>query len=142
MEEQQMATIGSFCLFDDGTYSTAYEHLKGRPPQFQDKYGFQVSTWNISHYIYSTLYHAQYQECYKRSSTTFYLIFPLLIKSKSFETCVYIGKQLMSIHLNYEQAKKYRLKWIENQDIPFSWRVEKMRLNLDRTAVIVNECCS
>jgi predicted helicase len=27
---------------------------------------------------------------------------------------------------------------IENQGVPFSWRVEKMRLTPDRTAVIVN----
>ena len=45
----------------------------------------------------------------------------------------------MDIHLNYEQAKEYPLKWVENQDVPFSWRVEKMRLTPDRTEVIVNE---
>jgi predicted helicase len=45
----------------------------------------------------------------------------------------------MDIHLNYEQAKEYPLKWIENQDVPFSWRVEKMKLTADKTAVIVNE---
>ena len=45
----------------------------------------------------------------------------------------------MDIHLRYEQAKEYPLKWVENQDVPFSWRVEKMRLTPDRTAVIVNE---
>src|SRR5260221_13395630 len=45
----------------------------------------------------------------------------------------------MDIHLNYEQAKEYPLKWIENQDVPFSWRVEKMKLTTDKAAVIVNE---
>ena len=45
----------------------------------------------------------------------------------------------MGIHLNYEQPKELPLKWIENQEVPFSWRVEKMRLIPDRTAVIVNE---
>jgi predicted helicase len=43
------------------------------------------------------------------------------------------------MHLNYEQANEYKLDWIENQDVPFSWRVEKMRLTSDKTAVIVNE---
>src|SRR5258706_5228757 len=46
----------------------------------------------------------------------------------------------MDIHLHYEQAKEYPLKWIENQDVPFPWRVEKMRLTPDRAALIVNEC--
>src|SRR5258706_13782567 len=45
----------------------------------------------------------------------------------------------MDIHLHYEQAKEYPLSWIENQEVPFSWRVEKMRLTPDRSAVIVNE---
>jgi predicted helicase len=45
----------------------------------------------------------------------------------------------MDMHLNYEQAKEYSLKWIVNKDVPFSWRVEKMRLTPTRTAVIVNE---
>src|SRR5258708_23171520 len=45
----------------------------------------------------------------------------------------------MDIHLNYEQVKEYRLKWVEDEDVPPNTRVEKMRLTPDRTAVIVNE---
>jgi len=45
----------------------------------------------------------------------------------------------VDIHLHYEQAKEYSLKWIENKDVPFSWRVEKMKLTPDKTAVVVNE---
>ena len=64
---------------------------------------------------------------------------PLLHGREAFLTCVRISKLLMDIHLHYEQAKEYPLKWIENHDMPFSWRIEKMRLTPDRTAVIVNE---
>ena len=56
-----------------------------------------------------------------------------------FLACVNIGKQLMEIHLNYEKAQEYPLKWIENKEVPFSWQVQRMRLTPDRTAVIVNE---
>jgi len=66
-------------------------------------------------------------------------IFPLLRTKEAFLTCVRIGQQLMDIHLKYEQAKEYPLKWVENREAPFSWRVEKMKLALDKTAVIVNE---
>src|SRR4029077_8151464 len=38
-----------------------------------------------------------------------------------------------------EEAKEYPLKWIENKDVPFSWRVEKMKLTPDKSAIIVNE---
>lgn len=50
-----------------------------------------------------------------------------------------IGKWLMELHLYYEQAKEYPLQWLENQDIPFSWHVKKMRLSADKTALVVNE---
>ena len=45
----------------------------------------------------------------------------------------------MDIHLNYESEEEYRLNWHESEGVPFSWRVEKMRLTSDKTAIIVNE---
>lgn len=50
-----------------------------------------------------------------------------------------IGEQLMKLHLGYEQAEEYPLEWLENEDVPFSWHVEKMRLSTDRRVVVVNE---
>jgi predicted helicase len=49
------------------------------------------------------------------------------------------GKQLMNIHLNYEQAKEYPLEWVENESIPFSWRIEKVELTPNKTAMVENE---
>jgi hypothetical protein len=49
------------------------------------------------------------------------------------------GARLADIHLNYEQAKEYPLQWIENKDVPFSWRVTKMQLSKDKTQIKVNE---
>jgi predicted helicase len=45
----------------------------------------------------------------------------------------------MDIHLHYEQENEYPLQWVENREVPFSWRIEKMKLTLDKTAVVVNE---
>lgn len=50
-----------------------------------------------------------------------------------------IGKQLMDLHLNYEQAPLYPLEWRWYPGVPKSWRVTKMRLTADKTAVVVNE---
>ncbi len=44
----------------------------------------------------------------------------------------------MELHLHYEQASEYPLQEIENPEVPFSYRVEKMRLTPDRTALAVN----
>jgi predicted helicase len=48
----------------------------------------------------------------------------------------------MDMHLNYEQAKRYRLDEVENKDEPFSWRVEKMRLSADKSMLVVNKSLS
>ncbi len=41
--------------------------------------------------------------------------------------------------MGYEQAEEYPLKQVVNKDVPFSWRVTKMRLTKDKTEVVVNE---
>ena len=56
-----------------------------------------------------------------------------------FQTFVAVGAQLAALHVGYEQADEYDLKQIVSKDVPFSWRVTKMRLNKEKTAVVVNE---
>ena len=107
--------------------------------QFQTRYGPEVTRWDIFHYVYAMLHHPQYRERYAENLKRDLPHIPLLHGKEAFLACVTIGRQLMDIHLHYEQAKEYPLAWVENQDVPFSWRVEKMRLTPDRTAVIVNE---
>jgi predicted helicase len=107
--------------------------------QFRDKYGPEVTKWDIFHYVYAMLHHPQYRECYAENLKRDLPHIPLLQHKEAFLVCVHIGKQLMDIHLNYEQAKEYPLQWVENEDVPFSWHVKKMRLTTDKTAVVVNE---
>ncbi len=107
--------------------------------QFQAKYGSEVTKWDIFHFVYAMMHHPQYRERYAENLKRDLPHIPLLHRKEAFLACVRIGKQLMDIHLHYEHANEYPLKWIENHDAPFSWRVEKMRLTPDRTAVIVNE---
>jgi predicted helicase len=107
--------------------------------QFQTKYGAEVKKWDIFHYIYAMLHHPQYCERYAENLKRDLPHIPLLHRREAFLACVNIGKQLMDIHLHYEQAKEYPLQWIENNHVPFSWRVERMKLTPDKTAVKVNE---
>jgi len=106
---------------------------------FRAKYGSEVTKWDIFHYVYALLHLPEYRERYGENLKRDLPHVPLLHRKDAFLTCVGIGKQLMDIHLHYEQATEYSLKWTENQDVRFSWRVEKMRLIPDRTAVIVND---
>jgi predicted helicase len=107
--------------------------------QFQQKYGEGVSRWDIFHYVYGMLHHPQYRERYAENLKRDLPHIPLLNRSEAFELCVRVGRQLMDLRLNYEQAREYPLRWVEQEDVPFSWRVEKMRLTPDRTALVVNE---
>lgn len=45
----------------------------------------------------------------------------------------------MELHLHYEQATEYPLKWIENKNVLINWYVEKMRLSSNKHALVVNE---
>ena len=98
-----------------------------------------MSKWDIFHYVYALLHHPQYRERYAENLKRDLPHIPLLLDVEAFQTCVRIGEQLMKLHLHYEEAREYPLQWLENQDVPFSWRVEKMRLTPDRRALVVNE---
>ncbi len=42
------------------------------------------------------------------------------------------------LHLDYESLEPWPLDWIETPGVPLSYRVEKMKLTKDKTALIVN----
>lgn len=128
--------------------------------QFQSRYSEQVTKWDIFHYVYALLHHPQYRQRYAENLKRNLPHIPLLHNGGGYERdtaseqigyesptravdlfhhCVRIGQRLMHLHLNYEQEKEYPLQWLHNQSIPFNWRVEKMKLTQDKTAVIVNE---
>ena len=107
--------------------------------QFQTNYGTEVTKWDIFHFVYAMLHHPQYRERYAENLKRDLPHIPLLHRKEACLACVAIGRQLMDLHLHDEEAKEYPLKWIENKDVPFSWRVEKMKLTPDKSALIVNE---
>ena len=107
--------------------------------QFQAKYGSDVTKWDIFHYVYAMLHHPQYRERYAENLKRDLPHIPLLHRAEAFQACVRIGRQLMELHLHYEQAREYPLQEIENPDVPFSYRVQKMRLTPDRSALVVNQ---
>lgn len=115
--------------------------------QFQAQYG-QTSTessrsitkWDIFHYAYAMLHHPQYRERYAENLKRDLPHIPLLLRLEAFEAAVSIGQQLMDLHVNYEQAEEYALKEIEDETVPYleARRVEKMKLNPDRSAIALS----
>ncbi len=58
--------------------------------------------------------------------------------SSPFRALMEAGARLAALHVGYEQAEEYPLKWDETEGVPFSWRVTKMRLTPDKAALKVN----
>ena len=130
--------------------------------QFRAPYGAAVSKRDIFHYVYAVLHHPQYRTRYaenlKKSLPRIPLVGaapalpqPLPVGGENsspsgggwvgakaaFDAFVSIGAQLMQLHLNYETAPEYPLRWVET-GTPFSWRVEKMKWTADKSALVVN----
>ncbi len=92
----------------------------------------------IFFYIYALLHHPLYRERYQENLKRDLPHIPLVGQRQTFLALVTIGQKLADLHLNYEAAEEYPLEWVENKQVPWSWRVEKMKLTKEQDAIIVN----
>jgi predicted helicase len=106
--------------------------------QFAAHYGTPISKWDIFHYTYALLHHPNYRARYAENLKCELPRLPLVGNRDTFTTLVSIGQRLMQLHVNYETVEEYPLEWVENKTQPWSWRVHKMKITQDKTALIVN----
>ncbi|HDN27994.1 MAG TPA: helicase [Thioploca sp.] len=104
---------------------------------FQNHYqDTTITKWAIFHYVYGLLHHPIYREKYaanlKRELPRLPMVADFWAFSKS-------GEKLADLHLNYEHQAPYPLKAIENPKVPFSLKVEKMRLSKDKRQLKYND---
>jgi predicted helicase len=59
--------------------------------------------------------------------------------AKLFHAFAAAGKQLADLHVNYESAKEFKLKRVENKEVKLDWRVEAMKLTKDKSAIVYND---
>jgi predicted helicase len=105
--------------------------------QFQTHYQDpKITKWDIFHYTYALLHHPHYRDRYTANLKR---ELPRIPFAPEFHPFAAAGKRLTEIHINYEQQPEYRLKHIENKDLPIDWRVEKMRLSKDKTQIKYND---
>ncbi len=113
--------------------------------QFQAHYGAELrqahllTKWDIFYYTYAVLHHPHYRQRYAQNLYRELPRIPMLGDSATFQTLVDIGKRLATLHLHYEEVEEYPLQTIENHDVAWTWRVEKMKLTRDKTAIVVND---
>ena len=105
--------------------------------QFRQHYADEAITkWDILHYVYGLLHQPAYRETYAANLKR---ELPRIPFAPDFRGFAKAGARLAKLHVHYEDQPEYPLKWIENDDAPLSYRVEKMRLSRDKTQLVVND---
>jgi len=101
---------------------------------YKDK---KISKWDIFYYVYGVLHHPEYRAKYAENLKRELPRIPL---AKDFWGFSKAGKELCRLHVEYEKLEPHELKFLENKDMPLSYRVEdKMRLAKDRRSLKVND---
>jgi len=95
-----------------------------------------ITKWDIFYYIYGLLHHPEYRYKYANNLRR---ELPRILFTDDFRAFDIAGEKLANLHINYEQQREYPLREIENTDLPLDWRVEKMKLSRDKTAVVYND---
>ena len=105
--------------------------------QFRGHYRDEAITKrDIFHYVYALLNHPDYRERYQANLKR---DLPHLPYTPDFWGFAKAGGRLGEIHINYEEAEEYPLRFIETPDTQLNWRVEKMKLSTDKTQILYNE---
>ena len=95
-----------------------------------------ITKWDIFHYVYGLLHHPDYRERYQANLKR---ELPRLSYAPDFWGFAKAGGRLGEIHIGYETVPEYPLHFIENREVPLSWRVEKMKLSKDKTQLVYND---
>ncbi|RKU31938.1 DNA helicase [Candidatus Poribacteria bacterium] len=106
--------------------------------EFQSHYNDNTITkWDIFHYTYGLLHHPEYCEKYEANLKR---DLPHIPFAKDFRGFADAGARLADLHVTYESQPEYdKLKFVQTPDVPLNWRVEKMKLSKDKTALIYND---
>ena len=94
-----------------------------------------LAKWDIFHYVYALLHHPAYRQKYAANLRRELPRIPLAPDFWGFSRA---GARLAELHVHYEQQPEYPLKWVEKAGAPLNWRVDKMKLTPDKTALIYN----
>ena len=101
--------------------------------QFRTHYqDITIEKWDIFHYVYGLLHHPDYRERYQVNLKR---DLPRLPYTSDFWAFAKAGQRLGELHVHYEEADEYPLRFIEPPDTLLNWRVEKkMKLSKEKNA--------
>jgi len=89
----------------------------------------------VFHYLYALLHHPGYRERYAANLKR---ELPRIPFAPDFAAFASAGKELARLQVDYESLDPWPLREIETAGVPYSQRVEKMKLSADRRSLQVN----
>ncbi len=105
--------------------------------QFIENYAdTSITKWDIFYYTYAIMHHPEYREKYAANLKR---ELPRIPFAPDFWSFAKAGKELADIHVNYEEQPEYKLEMDEDTSLPLDWRVDKMKYNKDKTAIVYND---
>jgi predicted helicase len=104
--------------------------------QFQAHYHkVKVTKRDIFHYVYAVLHHPIYRE---KFAANLRRELPRIPFAPDFAAFAEAGEKLAALHTGYEERKEYPLKRVEAKGVLLDFRVERMKLSKDKSALIYN----
>ncbi len=130
-----------FYTYDEDGTNRRENITDGALGRFRDHYGDSTITkWDVFYYVYALLHHPGYREKFagnlKRE-------LPRIPFAPAFRPFADAGRALADLHLGYESITPHALYRVVKNNAPANpeklYRIEKMRLNKDKTALTVND---
>ncbi len=136
------ASTDTFQCFPLYTYDTDGGHRRDNVTdwaleQFKIQYpGVKLTKRDIFHYVYAVRHHPAYREKYAANLRR---ELPRIPFATDFSVFAKAGEKLAALHTGYESQKEFKLKRVETKGVKPDWRVERMKLSKDKSALIYND---
>jgi len=97
----------------------------------------KISREQIFQYVYAVLHHPVYREQFGQNLRAG---IPRIPYAENFEKYVEVGRRLIRLHIDYETAEAFELKWVEQPKRVLSYKVSgRMGLNKDLGTLVFND---
>jgi predicted helicase len=126
------------CATIDAHQCFPLSHLKDSAvEQFRAHYADpSITREDVFHYLYALLHHPAYRE---RFAASLKRELPRIPLAPDFRAFAAAGRELARLHMDYESLQPWPLKATENDSLPYSERVTKMKLSENKDSIRINE---
>lgn len=98
--------------------------------------GVKLNKRDIFHYAYAVLHHPAYRE---KFAANLRRELPRIPFADDFAAFAKAGEKLAALHTGYDSQKEFKLKRVETKGVKPDWRVERMKLSKDKSALVYND---